>query len=85
MMETAGRLMELYKSGLIPKTLQDFELALAGYVTGKVDAITVITRLKSLLDYEILYWEQFAVREKAIARIEALTGIKDQTLLAGEH
>jgi outer membrane protein, heavy metal efflux system len=85
MTETAGRLMELYKNGLIPKTLQDFELALAGYVTGKVDALTVITQLKSLLDYEILYWEQFAVREKAIARIDAITGMKDQTLLAGEH
>ena len=66
--------MELYRKGLIPKTYQDFDAALAGYVTGKVEAITVISRLKSLLDYELLYWEQFVTREKAIARLESLTG-----------
>ena len=74
MLQTAGKLMELYRQGLIPKTYQDFDAALAGYVTGKVEAITVISRLKSLLDYELLYWEQFVTREKAIARLESLTG-----------
>ena len=75
MMKSAERLMELYKNGMIPKTYQDFELSLAGYATGKVEAITVITRLKSLLDYEFLYWGQFAEREKAIAKLEAVSGI----------
>jgi hypothetical protein len=67
--------MGLYKNGLVPKTNQDFELAIAGYSTGKVEAITVITRLKSLLDYELLYWGQFVEREKAIAKLEAITGV----------
>lgn len=80
MLKTAENLMELYKNGLIPKTYQDFEAALAGYVTGKVEAITVINRLKALLDFETLYWKQFAEREKAIARIEAVTGIQDSRL-----
>lgn len=75
MLKSSERLLELYRSGLIPKTNQDFEAALAGYVSGKVEAITVISRLKSLFDYELMYWTQFAEREKAIARIEALTGL----------
>jgi outer membrane protein, heavy metal efflux system len=75
MMKSAERLMELYKNGLIPKTYQDFELSLAGYMIGKLEAITVITRLKSILDYEFLYWGQVAEREKAIARLEAVSGI----------
>jgi cobalt-zinc-cadmium efflux system outer membrane protein len=74
MVRTAEKLMALYKDGLIPKTYQDFESALAGYVNGKVEAITVISRLKTLLEYETLYWGQFATREKAIARIEAVAG-----------
>jgi len=78
MMKSAERLMELYKNGLIPKTYQDFELSLAGYKTGKVEAITVITRLKSLLDYEFLYWGQVAEREKAIARLEAVSRINSK-------
>ncbi len=76
--KTAEKLMELYKSGLIQKTYQDFELGLSGYVTGKVEAITVISRLKALIDYETQYWRQFVEREKAIARIEALTGIRGE-------
>jgi len=77
MMKTAERLMELYRDGLIPKTYQDFEASLAGYVTGKVEAITVISRLKALLDFETFYWGQFVEREKAAARLEALAGIME--------
>jgi outer membrane protein TolC len=77
MLRTAGRLMELYREGLIPKTYQDFESALAGYGTGKIEAITVISRLKALLDFETLYWGQFAEREKAAARLQTLAGFMD--------
>ncbi|HET6514816.1 MAG TPA: TolC family protein [Thermodesulfovibrionales bacterium] len=77
MVKTAERLMNLYKNGLVPKTYQDFEAALAGYTTGKVEALTVINRLRSLLDYETLYWAQFAEREKAIARLQAVAGTMD--------
>ena len=73
MMQTAERLMELYREGLIPKAYQDFDAAISGYTTGQIEAITTITRLKALIEFEALYWEQFALREKAIARLEALT------------
>jgi outer membrane protein, heavy metal efflux system len=75
MFKSAERLMELYKEGLIPKTVQDFQLALSGYTVGKVEAITVISRLKALLEFELLYWTQFAERGKALSRIEAIAGI----------
>lgn len=77
MVKTADKLLTLYKEGLIPKTYQDVEAALTGYSTGKVEAITVISRLKALLDYELLYRGQFAQREKAAARIEGVAGITD--------
>jgi cobalt-zinc-cadmium efflux system outer membrane protein len=77
MVKTTGNLMALYREGLIPKARQDFELALGGYVTGKIEAITAMTRLKSLIDYEFLYWKQFTDREKAAARLDALAAITD--------
>jgi len=77
MFKTSGKLMDLYKSGLVPKAKQDFESAIAGYATGKVEALTVITTLKSLIDSELLYWGQFIEREKAIARFEAMAGVMD--------
>ncbi|HXW69162.1 MAG TPA: TolC family protein [Dissulfurispiraceae bacterium] len=75
MLKASDKLMSLYKDGLIPKSYQDVELSLAGYKTGSVAALTVITRLKSVIDYEISYWSQFAEHEKAVARIEAITGL----------
>lgn len=75
MWKTAKRLADLYKEGLMPKTYQDFESALTGYTNGKTEAITVINRLKALIDFETLYWAQVAEREKALARFEAMTGI----------
>jgi hypothetical protein len=66
--------MDLYKGGLIPKTYQDFDLAMNGYVNGETEALTVINRLNSLIDFELLYWERFTERERAIARIEAVVG-----------
>ena len=74
MIKTAEQLMGLYRNALIPKNYQDYELAMSGYVSGKVEALTVISTLKSFLDSELLYWDQFTEREKAIARHESLIG-----------
>lgn len=74
MVKAAEKLVDLYANALIPKATQDFELALTGYRTGRVEAITLILTLKSLIDFELSYWEQFAAREKAIARLESLAG-----------
>ena len=73
MLRSAEKLMNIYKKGLIPKNTQDFEQSLTGYSTGKTEAINVISRLKTLLDYEAQYWSQFVEREKAIARLHAIT------------
>jgi outer membrane protein, heavy metal efflux system len=73
MFRSAASLMELYRNALIPKASQDFDLALAGYGTGRSDVLTVITRLKAYLDYELLYQVQLTERAKSVARIEALT------------
>ena len=74
MYATSERLMDLYKNGLMPRAYQDFESALAGYTTGRTEALTVINRLKALIDFEMLYWVQVAEHGKASARFEAMTG-----------
>ena len=71
MIKTSEQLMGLYRNALIPKNYQDYELALSGYVSGKTEALTVISTLKAFLDSELLYWDQFTEREKAIARHES--------------
>jgi outer membrane protein TolC len=85
MLKTSETLMDLYKNALIPKTYQDFETSLAAYVTGRSEAISVITRLRSLIELETSYRAQFVEREKAIARIMAITGVKTQEPETGGH
>ena len=81
MLRSSEKLMAIYKNGLIPKNSQDIEQALAGYSTGRTEAVNIISRVKTLLDYEALYWSQFVEREKAIARLHAIT----EGLTAGDE
>lgn len=71
------KIMKIYNEALMARASQSFESALAGYAAGKNDALTAITPLRNLIDYEELYWEQFVIREKAIAKLQALTGVAD--------
>lgn len=77
MLQSAERLSELFASGTLPKSRQDFQLVMAGYAAGKGDIYAVVSRLKSVLDYEVQYWAQLAEKQKAVARLEALAGITD--------
>ena len=73
MLRSSERLIELYQKGLLPKSKQDIEQALTAYSTGRIEAVSIISRLKTALDYETLYWGQLVEREKAIARLHAIT------------
>jgi len=77
MLQSAERLSELFASGTLPKSRQDFQLTMAGYAGGKGDIYAVVSRLKSVLDYEVQYWAQLAEKQKAVARLESLAGITD--------
>jgi outer membrane protein TolC len=72
MLRSSERLMEIYKQGILPKTRQDIEQTLTGYSAGRGEAVNILARLKTLLDYEFLYWSQLVEREKAIVRLQAI-------------
>jgi outer membrane protein TolC len=74
MFRSSGRLMELYRNGLVPRTEQDFESALSGYSAGRSDAMTVISRLRAVVESEISYWVQYAEYNKSSVRFHALSG-----------
>lgn len=84
MLQTSERLMQLFRQGLTPKIQQDFQSALASYATGKADALSVISRIKTIADLEISYWGQMVAREKAMARLDVLTGSVDSRMEEGK-
>lgn len=74
MVAASDRVMDLYRNALIPKARQNVSAAIALFSSGKMNASETLAALKAPYDYELTYWQQLVQREKAIARIKALTG-----------
>lgn len=72
---TAEKLMGLYQKGIIPQTRLSLESAISGYQVGTVDFLTLLDNLVTLFSFELEYHSQLADYEKALARIEELSGI----------
>jgi outer membrane protein TolC len=71
---TAQKLASLYGSTIIPQSTLALESAIAGYEVGKVDFLTLIDSLVTLLTYEMSYYEQLSSVEKSVAAIEPFVG-----------
>ena len=72
---TARRLVSLYGTTIIPQSSLSLESAIAGYEVGKVDFLTLLDNLVTLLNYELSYYEQLSNQEKAVAALEPLVGV----------
>lgn len=72
---TAARLMKLYSTTIVPQSSASMESAIAGYQVGKVDFLTLLDNLVTLLNYELSYYEQLSNEEKAVAALEPLVGV----------
>jgi len=73
---TSERLIELYGTGVIPQATLSLESAVAGYQVGKVDFLTLIDNLVTLLDYELKYYEVLIDYQKALAQLEPFVGVE---------
>lgn len=74
MIHASERIMLLYRHGLIPKSRQAIDAVLASFSSGRIEASMALNKLKAPFDYELTAWQQQVQREKAIARIKAMTG-----------
>ncbi len=72
---TAQRLVKLYGTTIIPQSTLSLESAISGYEAGKVDFLTLLDNLVTLLNYQLSYYEQLTNVEKAIAAIEPFVGV----------
>lgn len=72
---TARRLVSLYSTTIVPQSSLSLESAIAGYQVGKVDFLTLLDNLVTLLSYELSYYEQLSNEEKAVAGLEPLVGV----------
>ena len=72
--ERAARLLQLYGEAIIPQATLSLESAAAGYEVGRVDFLTVLDNVVTLLTYQLEYYRQYADYMQALARIEEHVG-----------
>jgi outer membrane protein TolC len=74
--KTSENLLKLYKEGIIPQSNLSLESAISAYQVGKVDFLTLLDNLVTLFNFELEYHRQLAEYQKALARLEEITGVE---------
>jgi len=74
--KASDELLRLYQKGVVPQSSLALESSLASYQTGEVDFLNVINNFVTVLDYQIAYYQEVANYQKALARLEEITGVE---------
>jgi len=72
--QASDDLLKLYSGAILPQSTLALESSVSSYQVGAVDFLTLIANLRTVLDYEVMYYGELAAFEKALARLEELTG-----------
>lgn len=72
--QRAERLITILRDAIIPQATLALRAAQASYAVGKVDFLTLLNSLLTLQDSELELHGEMVSHEKAIAKLEAVTG-----------
>lgn len=72
--QSSERILNLYKTTLIPQASLTVDSAAGAYEVGSIDFLTLVSNLTSLLAIERQYYDELARHEQAIAQLEAVVG-----------
>lgn len=73
--QTAERVLDIYRQGLIPQAANTFKAGLAAYETNKEDFETLLNSFLDVLRLDEEYWRNLLDHELAVATLEQITGI----------
>jgi outer membrane protein, heavy metal efflux system len=74
--KTSEKLLDLYSKGIIPQANLSLNSAIASYEVGNVNFLTLLDSITTLFNFELAYYTQLVEYEKALARIEEITGVE---------
>jgi cobalt-zinc-cadmium efflux system outer membrane protein len=72
--QTAQRLVELYRTSVLPQVRQSLRVTEAGYRGGKTEFIDLLDATRSYLSFHLAYYEYIADYEIALADLERTVG-----------
>jgi outer membrane protein TolC len=73
--QATEQLLKLYSQGIAPQSSLTLESSINSYETGGVDFLNVISNFQAVIDAELDYHLQVTNHEKALARLEEVTGL----------
>jgi cobalt-zinc-cadmium efflux system outer membrane protein len=73
--ETAGRILDIYRQGLIPQAANTFKAGLAAYGNNREDFETLLNSFLDLLKLDEEYWRNLLDHEVALATLQQITGV----------
>jgi outer membrane protein TolC len=73
--QATEQLLKLYSQGIAPQSSLTLESSVNSYETGGVDFLNVLSNFQAVIDSELDYHMQVANHEKALARLEEVTGL----------
>ncbi|MBN1163960.1 MAG: TolC family protein [Candidatus Krumholzibacteriota bacterium] len=73
-LEDAGRKIDLYRNGIIPKLEQLLNVTFTAYQAGDTDFMNVIETQRQLLNFRLNLEQALVKKAKVLAEIEVLTG-----------
>jgi outer membrane protein TolC len=74
--QTSRKLLDLYSKSVSPQASLALESSLAGYETGALDFLSVLTNFMTVVDYELNYHEEMVRFHLALVRLEEMTGLE---------
>jgi outer membrane protein, heavy metal efflux system len=72
--QRAERLITILRDAIIPQATLGLQAAQAGYAVGKIDFLTLLNSLLTLQESQLELHGEMVSHEKALARLEAVTG-----------
>jgi cobalt-zinc-cadmium efflux system outer membrane protein len=73
--QASEQLLKLYTQGIAPQSSLTLESSLSSYENGGVDFLNVLSNFLAEIDAELDYQRQISDHEKALARLEEVTGL----------
>ena len=72
--QSSQRILNLYKTTLIPQASLTVDSAASAYEVGNIDFLSLVTNVTTLIDLQRKYYDEVARHEEAIARLESAVG-----------
>ena len=73
-LDRSARLIDLYRTGIIPQATRSFESAQIAYGNNQADFETMLESLRTLFNYEREYYDKLSEYRVSLAQLEALVG-----------